>query len=272
MANLKHIKTKLKSLKITMHPLFLVLGVILFFLGEIEIFIIYSISALVHEYGHFLVASKLGYRMIKIRLMPFGAELFGNLDSFDSRDELYIALAGPITNFIIVTIILGLWWLKPEMYNYTSEILKSNLVMGIFNLLPIFPLDGGRVILCFLSKKMPRPNAAKLVKYITKVFAILLFVLFILTSLFTKLNLSFGIMAFMLFFTASSAMQEATYQKIDLKTMACTKNMEWVIYSVPENMKIYELKKKHIKNKIILYIVLDAKGNLTFSFSELDLI
>lgn len=266
----KQILGEIKFLKLSLHPLFLILGVALFIMGEFSLFITCSISALLHEFGHFIVAEKLGYKMNKIRLMPFGAELFGDLDSFDDKDELYIALAGPVVNFIIVIILLGLWWLKPELYNYTYEIFTNNLVMGVFNLLPIFPLDGGRIVLCFLSRKMERKKAARLVKNITKVFGVFLFIIFILSA-FIKINLSFGILAFMLYFTASSSMQELTYQKIDLEELVLSKSVEWVIMSIPEHTKLYEIRKKHIKNKVILFLVLDKCGKVSYSFSELDL-
>lgn len=262
-------KHKLK-LKITLHPLFLILGVVLFFMGELTLFLVTSLSALLHELGHFVVAEKLGYTMQKIRLMPFGAELYGDFDSFYDRDEIYIAMAGPVVNFFVCVIILSLWWLKPSLYNYTQEVFTTNLVMGVFNLLPIFPLDGGRIILSYMSKKIERKNAAKIVKNITKVFAILLFCVFLIT-IFFKINLTFGIMAFMLYFTASSNFKEATYQRIELHKLVKQKSVEWVFMSVPESMKCYELKRKHIKNKVIMFLVLDDSNKISYSISELDL-
>jgi len=264
-------KTNAKvGFKISMHPLFLILGVVLFFLGELSVFIVTTLSALLHEFSHYLVASKLGYSMIKIRLMPFGAELFGDFDSFQNRDELKIAIAGPIMNFCVCIIVLGLWWIKPALYGISDVFFSTNLVMGIFNLLPIFPLDGGRILLCLLSKKLERKKSAKLVKSITKTFAIGLFILFILTLVY-KINLTFGIMAFMLYFSASSNFKEATYQKIKLSELVKDKCVEWVIMSVPEKMQCYELRKKHIKNKVIQFIVLDSDNKISHSFNELEL-
>lgn len=266
----KKIFGEIKLLKLTLHPLFLILGVVLFLMGEFSVFIICSLSALLHEYGHFIVAERLGYKMHKIRLMPFGAELFGDLDSFDNKDELLIAICGPIVNVLIVLLLLGLWWLKPELYNFTYEIFSVNLVMGIFNLLPIFPLDGGRVVLCFLSSRMERRKAASIVKSVTKVFSVILFVAFLLTIK-SKINLSFGIMAFMLYFTASSSMKDATYQKVQLEKLVQSKFVEWAMVSVPEKTKLYELRKKHIKNKVILFLVINSQGKISYSFSELEL-
>lgn len=270
---IEFIKSKSKdwlNFKISMHPLFLILGLTLFFLGEITVFIVTTLSALLHEFAHYVVASRMGYSMQKIRLMPFGAELFGDFDSFQNRDELKVAIAGPIMNFCICIVVLGLWWIKPVVYSFTDVFFSTNLVMGIFNLLPIFPLDGGRILLCLLSKNMERKKSAKIVKNITKTFAICLFIVFILTLVY-KINLTFGIMAFMLYFSASSNFKDATYQKIRLNTLVEKKCVEWVIMSVPEKMQCYELRKKHIKNRVIQFIVLDGNNRISHSFSELEL-
>lgn len=272
---MKNDKTSFKNkkfyrFKITIHPLFLILGVVLLFVGQLSLFLITTFSALLHELGHFLVADKLGYKMTRIRLMPFGAELFGDFDSFYEKDEMYVAIAGPIVNFCFCIVILSLWWVKPAIYNVTEELFFTNLVMGLFNLLPIFPLDGGRIVLCKLSKNLERKKAAKLVKNITKFFAIMMFILFILT-IFVKINLTFGIMAFMLYFTASSNFKDATYQKIELSSLVKEKFVEWVFMSVPETSKIYELRKRHVKNKVIVFLVLDAENNISYTINELEL-
>lgn len=262
-------KTKHK-LKITIHPLFFVLGIILTMLGNASMFFICTISAFFHELGHSVVASKYGYKMNRIRLMPFGAELSGETDCFDGKDEIYISLAGPIVNFFICLLILGLWWINPELYGITCQIFDSNLVMGIFNILPFFPLDGGRILLSVLSQHTTRRESAKVVKNITKVFALTLFMLFLIT-LFGKVNLTLGIMAFFLFFTATSSAKDAVYQKISLEKLIQSRGVQWFFLSVPQNFKVFELKKFHIKNRVAVFIVIDYYGKEMFRFSELEL-
>lgn len=261
---------KFSRLKLSIHPLFIILGVILVVIGRSSVFFICTISAFFHELGHSVVAEKYGYKMQKIRLMPFGAELHGDSDSFDGNDELYIALAGPCVNFFVCIALLGLWWISPRVYGFTYQIFETNLVMGCFNLLPLFPLDGGRVLLYFVSKHTTRKSGAKTVKNITKIFAVTLFLVFLIT-IFNNVNFSFGIMAFMLFFSASSSAKDAIYQKISLKALVQLRCVEWVTYSVPETKKLYELRRYHIKNRVVVFVVLDACGKEMFRFSELDL-
>lgn len=246
------------------------LGILLIFLNRGSSFFICTFSAFLHELGHKTIAEKYGYKMNKIRLMPFGAELHGDTDCFDGKDEIFISLAGPLVNFFICIILLGWWWINPAIYDRTIDIFETNLGLGIFNLLPLFPLDGGRILLSLLSQKTTRRNSAKIVKNITKIFAITLFMGFIIT-LFNEVNLTLGVMAFMLFFTASSSAKDAVYQKVSLVNLIQKKAVQWGYISVPETMKIYELKKLHIKNRVFIFIVLNGLGNEVFRFSEIDL-
>ena len=202
--------------------------------------------------------------------MPFGAELYGDTDSFVDKDEIYIAIAGPISNFVICVILLGFWWLFPGSYGSTIEIFETNLVMGIFNLLPFFPLDGGRVVLAIISTKYSRRFGAKIVKNATKIFAMVLFVGFLL-SILNKVNITLGIMGFLLFFSASSSKRDAVYEKVSLSKMVKSKKITWGMASVPFDMPLYELRRQHSRNQITEYKVINEKGDVEFSFSELEL-
>ena len=263
-------KGRLKKLKIVLHPLFLVLGVLMVFVGRGRAFFICTLSAFCHEWAHAIIAEKYGYKMERIRLMPFGAELHGDTDSFAGKDEIYVAVAGPLMNLFVCFLIVAGWWIFPEIYGATIDIFETNLVMGIFNLLPFFPLDGGRVLLSLLSLKTNRRDGAKIVKNITKIFSLTLFAGFLLTCFF-EINLTLGVMSFLLFFSASTSARDAVYERLSLGEIVRTKSVRWVTISVPESMRIYELRRLHIKNQIIVFKVMNEYGVENFSFSEIDL-
>lgn len=263
-------RKKLKKLKVVLHPLFIVLGVLMMILGRAKAFFICTLSAFLHEWAHSIVAEKYGYKMERIRLMPFGAELYGDTDSFVDKDEIYIALAGPLSNFIICIIILGIWWISPDSYGASIDIFETNLVMGMFNLLPFFPLDGGRIILALISLKTTRRTGAKIVKNATKVFALTLFMGFLISILY-EINLTLGIMGFLLFFSASASQRDAVYEKLSLLEMVKTKKVRWGVVSVPFDMPIYELRRLHTKNQVTVFKIINKDGMEEFSFSELEL-
>ena len=126
------------------------LFIVLFFLtGQLEIYALVMIFALIHELSHLLCGVLLGFKTNTLKIMPFGFSI-----EFESVTEDYnkkvgksnilsvkkilVALAGPLMNLSLA--ILGVL-LKVKM-----NIVYSNFLIFIFNLLPIYPLDGGRVL------------------------------------------------------------------------------------------------------------------------------
>ena len=184
-------------IKIAVHPLFIVLGIYYLFQGRILEFVICSLSALIHELGHSFVATNRGYRLNKIVLMPFGAVVKGNVRGLKLKDQAIIAFAGPVTNIVIGFFFVALWWFFPVVYPYTEQIVISNLSIGLINLLPIYPLDGGRVSYALIASKIGEKKATKISKIVGLVLSLGLFATFII-SLFKTVNYS------LLFFSAFS--------------------------------------------------------------------
>jgi len=120
-------------------------------------------SVLLHELGHALVARRYGVRTLEIVMFPIGgvARLARNPRP---REELWIACAGPCVNFVITTVILayllffrGISPLEARLTlaaagsDLFERIAAGNLVLALFNLLPAFPMDGGRILRSVLA-------------------------------------------------------------------------------------------------------------------------
>lgn len=143
-------------MKITVHPLFLAVGIASALFGGLPIFLVCAVTALLHECGHIFCAEKMGFECTKISLMPFGAAATCDIEGISPTDEIRLALAGPAVNLALCVAVAGLWWFYPETYAYTDLIFYANGAMLVLNLLPAYPLDGGRVARCALTKFMPR--------------------------------------------------------------------------------------------------------------------
>ena len=139
-----------------MIALFLVLFA---FTSQLDIYLVLMIFALIHELGHLCAGIILGYRPKEIKINPLGFKMEldeKNENNINAREasikRAIIAIAGPITNLIIIFIIIFLSNINLEMQNFKimnitiQDIIYANMLIGIFNLIPIYPLDGGRAI------------------------------------------------------------------------------------------------------------------------------
>lgn len=208
--------------KLIVHPLFLLFGIWYSFTGELFSFLSVTACALLHELAHAAAAAKIGYAAGEIVLMPYGATLTADLDGVSAKDEIYIALAGPLCNFAVAILFLALWWCFPSAYPYTETAFSASLSLGVCNLLPALPLDGGRVahraLIALLEKRMPPAKARKTALLVSRIItlSVCLFggVLFLLLALRGIVN--FSLVAFSLFLAAGAfTRKKSTFVKMN---------------------------------------------------------
>jgi len=119
-------------------------------------------SVLAHEFSHAIVARRLGLKVAGITLFIFGGATTIETDSRSARDEALIALAGPIMSLVIGAALLGIGALmpQPEVRAIVGWLGVINVVLGAFNLVPGYPMDGGRVLRAILWRVRGDPLAA----------------------------------------------------------------------------------------------------------------
>ncbi len=162
---------KLFGIPIRIHPTFLWL---VLFVGltsgpaaAVWVLILFTFVVL-HELSHSLVARAHGVRVHDITLLGLGGMARMGQMPEDAATEFRIAIAGPVLNFTVAAISHGLIiWLcvpfnvKPSSWLFILPLAvrEANLVLGIFNLLPAFPMDGGRVLRAYFTTKHGFVNA-----------------------------------------------------------------------------------------------------------------
>lgn len=125
----------------------------------IEVITLFCI-VLIHELGHVAVAREVGWRVTEVQLLPFGGvATIDEEESSDPLDEIVVALAGPFMNVAMIFVSFLFWWCDLWTTEWTSFFMKSNLMIAGFNLLPIWPLDGGRIVQALLFYKLPYRKA-----------------------------------------------------------------------------------------------------------------
>jgi len=151
---------------------------------------VFFTCVVLHELGHALTARRFGVGTSRILLLPIGG--MAEFDSIPRKpsSELLIALAGPAVNFVIVAVLLIFVSFPGEQIgvlvrsffsagsdggditmSLTQELLAMNLIMGCFNLVPVFPMDGGRVLRAMLATRLSYLRATLYAATIAKVLA-----------------------------------------------------------------------------------------------------
>ena len=208
-----------------LHPLFLLVGVWYAFTGELFLFLLSALVAIQHECAHALASARLGYQLNKIVLMPFGAIIDGDLRGISFKDEIYVAVCGPLCNLVTAAFFVALWWLVPTMYAFTDTACYSSLAIALVNLLPAYPLDGGRILRCALAqgfqKRNPNPSKAeeranKICRIVTFLFAGIFLCFFALLCIRKTINVT--LLAFSVFLIVGALGnrdKQAVYQRLD---------------------------------------------------------
>ncbi|MDR0767919.1 MAG: CBS domain-containing protein [Methanosarcinales archaeon] len=188
--------------------------------------VLFFVTLLIHELAHAVLAKSYGAKIQSITLFFFGGitaiENPENKRDMDPSKDLNVSLAGPLSNMVIGAVLLAINYLVfgsifgvPDAANQTAESIgiatftyhiptvifllgALNLLLGIFNLLPIYPMDGGRVLRAWLAKRTSYEEATKTAVSIGKGFSVVLAVISILTFQFL-----FAILALFLYISAS---------------------------------------------------------------------
>ncbi len=182
------------GIEVKVHAIFLLL---LFFVGwtnaaagglaaglaAVIFFLTIFLFVLLHELGHSLAALRYGVVVRDIVLLPIGGVArMENLPK-NPRQEIVIALAGPAVNFaavIVLYLILQTLGLPVDHLSFDlsgkdfwNGMLSLNAFMGLFNLIPAFPMDGGRVLRALLALRHPYARATRYASNVGQVFAVL---------------------------------------------------------------------------------------------------
>ncbi len=136
-----------------------------------------------HELGHSLMAKRFGIETRNITLLPIGGVASLERIAEDPRQELWVALAGPAVNVVIALLLYpfvassgGLFETSlgsvTTMEGFLHALLRVNVMLVVFNAIPAFPMDGGRVLRALLALRLGRIRATSLASGLGRIIAI----------------------------------------------------------------------------------------------------
>ncbi|HEY0128766.1 MAG TPA: site-2 protease family protein [Rubrobacteraceae bacterium] len=174
------------------------------------------LCVLLHEYGHSLVAQRLGSEVQDITLLPIGG--LARMKTLPERpiDEVKVAVAGPLVNVVLAPIFFGLALLFGGSLSVPTNILTGvdslgqafaylgviNVALVVFNMIPAFPMDGGRVLRGLLATRLGPVRATNISSTVGQTFAILFIVFGFLSN-----NFLLALVGFFVFLGASGENQ-----------------------------------------------------------------
>lgn len=150
--------------------------IIFYFTKQIQIYTYIMIFAFIHEIGHLITGLLMGMKPEKLEIMPFGISVSFKIKpqeynkkikkgNYLEIKKIIVAIAGPLTNFVIIAIASKI---KMGITQYLM-ITYTNFLIMIFNLLPIYPLDGGRILKSILHIYFGKRKAEKYINIISKI-------------------------------------------------------------------------------------------------------
>lgn len=163
--------------------------VLFFFIFKTEyIYLLFLLFILIHELTHVLVGIIVGFEILRLNISPFGCYINFkiNIKNYNKKilkgtlcslKKIIVAIAGPFANLLIAV----------AFYNSIFEyIVYINLILAIFNILPIYPLDGGRILKQNLALFFGRRKALKYTDIISNVILIILIFIIMFFSIMEK--------------------------------------------------------------------------------------
>jgi len=221
-----------------------VLCVLLCVVGNKFILLInYIFALLLHELAHLFVALKHGYTLKEFKLSMFGVAVELG-EKIDDKDSFIINLSGPVFNLFLSLICVAFYWFLPSSYYVLNSFCVANLTLAIFNLLPIYPLDGGKIFCSILGIKKQK-IVQKFICFSLFVLSIVLFI----KSCFVKINFVFLLLA--LFFATTKLNHE---NDMSLLKFSKNKHIEKVeLLKINGNETLFELLKKIQSRKYTIF-------------------
>lgn len=240
--------------------------------------LLFFASVLAHELGHSITAQRNGIPVKSITLFIFGGLASISREPESSGVEFKIAIAGPLTSIALGIVFWALHFLLPSpRFDGVAEIAfwlgLTNVILAVFNLLPGFPLDGGRVLRSIIWKVGKNPQkATKWVSNIGRVISYLMIatgiILFFMGYTLNGLWLAF-IGWFLNSAASGSSRQVSLQQKLQKYSVAELMNTNYI--KIPAHISIEEMYNEYIRQNKKSYLMVTS-GSETLGLVNMNLL
>lgn len=155
-------------MKIRIDLKILIFLVLFYFTNQLKIYLIIMLFCFIHELGHIFTGLIFNMKIEKLEIMPFGFSVSFEYNGTNNFKNIFVAAGGPLVTLAIILIFFNI------EISLKQEIIYSNILILIYNLMPIYPLDGGRIIKGILQIKIEEERAQKMIWKLTKIIMIII--------------------------------------------------------------------------------------------------
>jgi Zn-dependent protease/CBS domain-containing protein len=215
------------------------------------------VGVLLHEFGHSLVAMRYGYEIESITLWLFGGVARFTEIPEDWKQEFTIAIAGPVVS-VLIGVVSYIGFVAVPLGDPVRFVLGylalTNVALAVFNMLPGFPMDGGRVLRALLARNRPHARATQIAAEVGKVFAFLLGIFGLFANLFLVA------LAFFIYMGASSEAQQtvmkAAFEDVVVRDIMTPREE---LHVVDEHTSVADLMGRMFRERHTGYPVMDGE-------------
>lgn len=243
--------------------------------GALEFIVLSYLSLIIHEGFHLIFALKMKIKVSRIVFLPFGINIKIN-EKISPLYEILLCAAGPFGSGISAVIFLYLKY-NGIYFLYSDYLILSNFSIFIINILPIYPLDGGRIFKCILENKTGYYKAVNISIWVSQLCVFIMCIFIFLAVLASKFNVSIMVLCCFLIYSLSLQKNEAllsfsklltcSKQKLENKGQLPVKEIV-----VTNNTVIREIFSYLSENMYIVITITTVDGKILSRLTETEFI
>ena len=207
-------KIKIREIEIQINILIIAVPPLLFFIGCLKEYAIAFFSITLHEIGHMAAAYFYGYKPSCVRLTPVGFSLSINSRDCSRVNSIKIYSAGPAVNLLLFGAASSADLIFPALHGHLNLLSATNLYLALFNLIPAFPLDGGRILLEVLAGSMGLLAADRMIRRLALILSIAMLLIGMYQLYISAFNFTLIIIGLYIIFLLNTGRMESALMNI----------------------------------------------------------
>ncbi len=261
---------KIPKTKIELNYVLVFVLIIFILYGNASTFFVCFLFVFLHELSHYFTALLLGCEIERMELNLWGGVLHLKNYVIKPSHEMLILIAGPSSNLLFALIFNILP--KYTQTNFIKEIILFNAVLGLFNLMPIVPLDGGKIIRLYLTYFLGYGKAIKITLFFSKIFSIFLLISGIYLLQYDILNMVICFVALNIYISSKRESNFVLYKIMRYMDIIDRQMLSNRIVVYKSNKKIKHALDSFIPSKKRIFTIVNDKGKYRGQLSESDLL